>query len=195
MKAFIQTIFCLLILVSCNKKPKKSDVVSQNPKPVLIKIGYYPSFHQPAETIMNLNEKYLIFYSPTSYNPPPPAPPKKNGKHSIEEEREYKKYLYERSELKPFKSDLEKTDINRIENILKSFTADDFKDKDIFPGIDGMSVNIVILYSDGKLIQINPMNSPKPMQRELYNEVLDILLEKNTNENDSIIIGKIKEYH
>lgn len=38
------------------------------------------------------------------------------------------------------------------------------------------------------------MNVPNLKQRELYGEVLQILIEKNNNKNDSIILQKIKDY-
>ena len=85
MRTVIQIIFCFLILISCEKK--NSKIVEQKIEPILIKIGYYPTFHQPAETIINLKDNYLIFYSPTSYSPIPP-PPNEKGKSSREEEIE-----------------------------------------------------------------------------------------------------------
>ncbi|OCA78866.1 hypothetical protein BBH99_07170 [Chryseobacterium contaminans] len=194
MKKFTLLLFCLVLLSSCSKK---NDNKTEKPKPVLIKIGYYPTFHLPAETILNFNEKYLIFYSPVSYNPPPPPPPsKENGeKWSIEEKKEYLKYLDERPELQPFKINLSQNDIERIERISDSFTSEDFNDKDLKPAMDGMSTNIIILYSNGKLVQINPMNVPNEKQRALYGEVLDLLFEKNTHKNNSVILQKIKTYH
>ncbi|WP_353148695.1 hypothetical protein [Chryseobacterium sp.] len=184
-------LFCLILLFSCSKK--NNDDKTENPKPVLIKIGYYPTFHLPAETIINFNEKYLVFYSPVSYNLPPPA--KENGeKWSIEEKKEHQKYLDEMPELKPFKVNLSQNDIERIHRISDSFKSEDFNDKDLKPAMDGMSTNIIILYSDGKLVQINPMNAPNEKQRALYGEILDLLIEKNTNKNDAVILQKIKGY-
>ncbi|MDM1554435.1 MULTISPECIES: hypothetical protein [Chryseobacterium] len=195
MKSFTPLLFCLLFLFSCSKK--YNDNKTEKPQPVLIKIGYYPTFHLPAETIINFSEKYLIFYSPVSYNPPPPPPPlKENGqKWSIEEKKEHLKYIDERPELQPFKTNLSQNDIERIQRISDSFKSEDFNDKDLKPAMDGMSTNIIILYSNGKLIQINPMNAPNEKQRALYGEILDLLFEKNINKNNSVILQKIKTYH
>lgn len=194
MKNFTLLLFFLIILFSCSNK--NGDGKTEKPKPVLIKIGYYPTFHLPAETILNFTDKYLIFYSPVSYNPPPPPPSKENGeKWSTEEEREHLEYLNERPELQPFKIKLSKNDIERIQRISDSFQSEDFSDKDLKPAIDGMSTNIIIVYSNGKLVQINPMNAPNEKQRALYGEVLDLLIEKNTNKNDAVILQKIKGYH
>lgn len=193
MKNFTLLLFCIALLFSCNKKNDNNK--TEKPRPVLIKIGYYPTFHLPAETILNFNDKYLIFYSPVSYNPPPP-PSKENGeKWSIEEKQEHLEYINERPELQPFKIKLSNNDIERIQRISDSFKSEDLNDKDLKPAMDGMSTNIIILYSDGKLVQINPMNAPNEKQRALYREILDLLLEKNTNKNDSVILQKIKEYH
>lgn len=195
MKNVTLLLFCLILIFSCGRK--NNDNKTEKPKPVLIKIGYYPTFHLPAETILNFNEKYLIFYSPISYNPPPPPPPsKENGeKWSIEEEREHQEYLNERPELQPFKIELSQNDIERIQRISDSFKSEDFSDKNLKPAMDGMSTNIIILYSDGKLAQINPMNAPNEKQRALCKEILDLLIEKNTNKNDAVILQKIKGYH
>ncbi|MDG4654878.1 hypothetical protein [Chryseobacterium arthrosphaerae] len=195
MKNFTPLLFCLVLLFSCSKK--NSDNKTEKPKPVLIKIGYYPTFHLPAETILNFNEKYLIFYSPVSYTPPPPLPPlQENGeKWSTEEKMQHLEYLNERPELQPFKMTLSQNDINRIQRISGSFISEDFNDKDVKPPMDGMSTNIIILYSNGKLIQINPMNAPTEKQRALYTEILNLLIEKNTNKNDAVILQKIKGYH
>lgn len=193
MKNFAVIFFFFLLIFSCNKTNKEDEIT--RPKPALIKIGYYPTFHMSAETIINFNEKYLIFYSPAPYNPPPPPPPKeKGGKLNIEEKTEYKDYLSERPELQPFKIKLSENDIARIQRVSDSFKSEDFGDKNIKPGFDGMSTNIIILYSDGKLIQINPLNDPNEKQRALYTEILNLLIEKNTNNNDSIILQKIKGY-
>lgn len=195
MKNVTLLLFCLILLFSCGRK--NNDNKTEKPKPALIKIGYYPTFHLPAETILNFNEKYLIFYSPVSYNPPPPPPPSKENreKWSIEEEREHQEYLNERPELQPFKIELSQNDIERIQRISGSFKSEDFSDKNLKPAMDGMSTNIIILYSDGKLVQINPMNAPNEKQRALYKEILDLLIEKNTNKNDAVILQKIKGYH
>lgn len=192
MKNVTLLLFYLILLFSCERK--NNDNKTEKPKPVLIKIGYYPTFHLPAETILNFNEKYLIFYSPVSYNPPPPS--KENGeKWSIKEEREHQEYLNERPELQPFKIELSQNDIERIQRISDSFKSEDFSDKNLKPAMDGMSTNIIILYSNGKLVQINPMNAPNEKQRVLYKEILDLLIEKNTNKNDAVILQKIKGYH
>lgn len=72
--------------------------------------------------------------------------------------------------------------------------AGNFSDKNSTPAFDGMSTNIIILYSDEKVIQINPLNTRNERQRELYNEILNLIIEKHTNKNDSIILQKIKGY-
>lgn len=158
MKTIIQTILGFLLIISCNKKNEKINSLEVNP--VLIKIGYYPTFHQPAEVILNLNEKYLAFYSPSAYNPAPPPPPKKDGTFSQEEKEEYNEYLRERPELVPFKVNLSDVEISNIRKFVNSLKKEDFNDKDLHPGFDGMFTNIVIVNSDDKIIQINPMNDP-----------------------------------
>ena len=59
------------------------------------------------------------------------------------------------------------------------------------PTIDGMSINIVIAYSNEKIKQIRPLNNPTLKQEELYKEILNLLMLKNTDENNSIIIKNL----
>ncbi len=184
--------FLFLLLIACSKKNDK--ITTEEIHPVLLKIGYYPSFHQPAETIVNFNEKYLIFYNPKESIVEPPPPPMENGKEN-KEESNYKKYLAERPELVAFKVNLNEEDLNSIRNVISTFKADDFIDDKYITAIDGMSTNMIILLSDGKLIQINPFNQPNEKQRALYKKVLSILMEKNTNNNNSIILQKIENYN
>ena len=191
MRTVIQIIFCFLILISCEKK--NSKIVEQKIEPILIKIGYYPTFHQPAETIINLKDNYLIFYSPTSYSPIPP-PPNEKGKSSREEEIENNEFINERPKLNPFKINLTKTEIDGIKKISDSLKSEDFFDRNTTPAFDGMSTNIIVLYSNGNLAQINPLNGPNEKQRHLYKEILNLLIDKNTDKNDSIILQKINEY-
>lgn len=192
MKNILSVFFSFLLLIACSKKNDK--ITTEKIHPVLLKIGYYPSFHQSAETILNFNEKYLIFYSPNQDIIEPPPPPKENGKPS-KEQNKYKKYLDERPELLPFKASLTGEDLDRILNTISTFKREDFIDNYNSTAIDGMSTNMIILYSDGKLIQMNPLNNPNEKQKELYGEVLNIVMEKNTDKNNSIILQKIENYN
>ena len=193
MKTVIQTLFCLLLFYSCNNKTDKN--ITGNTKPTLIKIGYYPTFHQPAETILNFDEKYLIFYSPTLYNPAPPPPGENGLKLSEEEKLEYENYLAENPKLEAFETKIDDSEIKELEGIINSFTADDLNMSDIKPPNDGMSINILIRYSNGKVDEINPMNAPKENHRNLYGKILNLIISKNSNKNNSIILQRIKRYH
>lgn len=184
--------FLFLLLIACSKKNDK--ITTEKIHPVLLKIGYYPSFHQSAEIILNFNEKYLIFYSPKESIVEPPPPPMENGKEN-KEQSNYKKYLAERPELVAFKVNLNEEDLNSIRNVISTFKADDFIDDQYLTAIDGMSTNMIILLSDGKLIQMNPFNQPNEKQRVLYKKVLNILMEKNTDKNNAIILQKIENYN
>lgn len=192
MKYSLKMIIAVLFVLSCTKAEKK---LKAEPLPILLKMGYYPTFHAPAETILNLDEKYILFYSPTKYSHEPPPPPNLVHNLSLEQQKEnYQKYLQETPELKPFKADLSKTDIDRIKRVLKSFSNADFVDKEAIASLDGMMLNFVILYSNGILKQINPLNTANAKQAELSQAVLDLLTEKNSNKNDSIILQKLKGY-
>lgn len=190
----ISAIFYILILFfSCTKSEETKD--AEIIKPTLIKIGYYPTFHQSAETIVNLNEKYILFYSPVSYIPEPFPEPNKNEEEDSQRRVEHKKYLAERPKLVPFQAVLNEKDVENINIILSNFSKDDFIDDEFGVGIDGMSTNIIIYYSDGKIVQINSITTPKENQYRLYSEILNILKVKNKSENNTVILDKIIGYH
>src|SRR5690606_14346387 len=125
----------------------------------------------------------------------PPPPPRKDGKISQKEKDQYNEYLRERPELVPFKVNLYDIEIANIRKFVNTFKKEDYNDKNLKPNFDGMYTNIVIVNSDSNLIQINPMNDPNAMQSELYSRILQLLIDKNTNKNDSIILQKIQGYH
>ena len=136
----------------------------------------------------------MLFYNPKE-NIIKPGPPPRENREVSKEQNQYKKYLEERPELVPFKINLDEEDLNRIRNVISTFKEEDFKTEKDFTAIDGMSTNMIILFSDGKLTQINPFNQPGDKQRALYIEVLTILMEKNTDKNNSIILQKIRNYN
>ena len=59
MKKILFILFTLMLLLSCNNKVKEN--IQEEPVPILIMVGYYPTFHQSIETIIDL--KANIFYS------------------------------------------------------------------------------------------------------------------------------------
>ena len=65
-KLFVFCFSLLLVFISCDNKTTKK--IENSATANLIKIGFYPAnAGQSAETILNLKEKYLIFYSPEAY--------------------------------------------------------------------------------------------------------------------------------
>lgn len=65
MKKILFILFTLMLLLSCNNKVKEN--IQEEPVPILIAVGYYPTFHQSIETIIDLKSKYILFYSPDSF--------------------------------------------------------------------------------------------------------------------------------
>ncbi|MCL1678033.1 hypothetical protein M2T92_03265 [Elizabethkingia miricola] len=188
MKKILFILFTLMLLLSCNNKVKEN--IQEESVPILIAVGYNPTFHQSIETIIDLKDKYILFYSSNSFLSEPPPPPAKNKEHYREEKNKYQQYLAMHPKPIPFKTPIEEKDIQKIKEILNSFQKEDFDDKDT-PTIDGMSINIVIAYSNEKIKQIRPLNNPTLKQEELYKEILNLLMLKNTDENNSIIIKNL----
>ncbi|CAM3694453.1 hypothetical protein I6H88_19930 [Elizabethkingia bruuniana] len=188
MKKILFILFTLMFLLSCNNKIKEN--IQEDPVPILIAVGYYPTFHQSIETIIDLKGKYILFYSPNSFLPEPPPPPSKNKEHYQEEKNKHQQYLAMHPKPIPFKTSIEEKDMQKIKEILNSFQKEDFEDKDMLT-IDGMFINIVIAYSNDEIKQIRPLNNPTLKQEELYKEILNLLMSKNTNENNSIIIQNL----
>ncbi|AQW89225.1 hypothetical protein HZP42_18650 [Elizabethkingia anophelis] len=188
MKKILFILFTLMLLLSCNNKVKEN--IQEEPVPILIAVGYYPTFHQSIETIIDLKSKYILFYSPGSFLLEPPPPPSKNKELYQEEKNKYQQYLAMHPKPIPFKTSIEEKDIQKVREILNSFQKEDFDDKDT-PTIDGMSINIVVVYSNDKIKQMRPLNNPTLKQEELYKEILNLLMLKNTDKNNSIIIKNL----
>lgn len=84
-KLFLMANIILLSLVSCEK--------SEKVEPVLVRVFYTPSFHNPAEIIIDLKGKTLMFFSPYEVELPPPLSHRFN---SEEDSLSYQKYISER---------------------------------------------------------------------------------------------------
>ncbi|MCL1668582.1 hypothetical protein M2T82_10960 [Elizabethkingia ursingii] len=186
MKKIIFIFSTLLFLLSCDNKV--SERTKEEPAPILITVGYYPTFHQHVETTVNLKDKYILFYSPNAFLPEPP--PRKNREDNQEKEIKYQQYLAMHPKPTPFKTSIEEKDVRRIKKILNDFQKEDFENKDL-PAIDGISLNIIIAYSNDMVKQIKPLNDPTSKQQELYKEILNLLMSKNTDENNSIVIQNL----
>ena len=95
-------------------------------------------------------------------------------------------------------------EIQEIRAIISSFSEQDVEEKpnsnkklseenEFIPQIDGLTVNIMIDYSDGKIIQINPVVKPKI--KEFYQKIIHLLLIKNKEKNNQKILSKIEKYN
>ena len=192
--------FCfslLLVFISCDNKNTKK--IENSATANLIKIGFYPATDgQPAETILNLKEKYLVFYSPEAYyrEIPPPS--------EISSVKTYNELISENPKLIPFRAEMTDKEIQEIRAIISSFIEQDVEEKpnsnknlseenEFIPQIDGLTVNIMIDYSDGKIIQINPIVKPKI--KEFYQKIIHLLSIKNKEKNNQKILSKIEKYN
>ena len=196
-KIFVLCFSLLLFFISCdNKNPKK---IENSATANLIKIGFYPATDgQPAETILNLKEKYLVFYSPEAYYHEIP-PPSETG-----QVKTYNELISENPKLIPFRAEMTDKEIQEIRVIISSFSEQDIEkepnsnkklseENEFIPQIDGLTVNILIDYSDGKIIQINPV--VKPRIKEFYQKIIHLLLIKNKEKNNQKILSKIEKYN
>ena len=196
-KLFVFCFSLLLVFISCDNKTTKK--IENSTTANLIKIGFYPATDgQPAETILNLKEKYLVFYSPEAYyhEIPPPS--------EISSVKTYNELISENPKLIPFRAEMTDKEIQEIRAIIYSFIEQDVEEKpnsnknlseenEFIPQIDGLTVNIMIDYSDGKIIQINPVVKPKI--KEFYQKIIHLLSIKNKEKNNQKILSKIEKYN
>jgi len=188
----------LLVFISCDNKTTKKNENSATAN--LIKIGFHPANdEQRAETILNLKEKYLVFYSPEAYyhETPPPS--------EISLVKTYNELISENLKLIPFRAKMTDKEIQEIRAIISSFSEQNIEkekpnsnkklseENEFIPQIDGLTVNILIDYSDGKIIQINPVVKPKI--KEFYQKIIHLLLIKNKEKNNQKILFKIEKYN
>ena len=197
-KLFVFYFSLLLVFISCDNKTTKK--IENSTTANLIKIGFYPANDgQPAETILNLKEKYLVFYSPETYYHETPPPSETSSVKT------YNELISENSKLIPFRAKMTDKEIQEIRAIISSFSEQDIEkekqnsnkelseENEFIPQIDGLTVNIMIDYSDGKIIQINPV--VKPRIKEFYQKIIHLLLIKNKEKNNQKILSKIEEYN
>ena len=192
--------FCfslLLVFISCDNKTTKK--IENSATANLIKIGFYPAnAGQPAETLLNLKEKYLVFYSPEAYYHEIPPPSETSWIKT------YNELISENLKLIPFRAEMTDKEIQEIRAIISSFSEQNVEEKpnsnkklseenEFIPQIDGLTVNIMIDYSDGKIIQINPV--VKPRIKEFYQKIIHLLLIKNKEKNNQKILFKIEKYN
>ena len=196
-KLFVFCFSLLLVFISCDNKNTKK--IENSATANLIKIGFYPAnAGQPAETILNLKEKYLVFYSPEAYyhEIPPPS--------ETSRVKTYNELISENPKLIPFRAEMTDKEIQEIRAIISYFSEQDIEEKpnpnkelseenEFIPQIDGLTVNIMIDYSDGKIIQINPV--VKPRIKEFYQKIIHLLLIKNKEKNNQKILSKIEKYN
>ena len=168
-----------LILSSCTQK--------QESKPRFLKITYYPTFNQSVEGIVNFTEKYLVVNNPSADIPPPF--PFKTDLSEEENERIYMEYKNKNRVLEPFFSNLSNEESEKLEKIISGFKDDDFKDPNI-RGIDGTAMVFLIIYSNGKIVQIRPGNSPNQNQKYLSDELMKIIIAKNKSELNKLILER-----
>ena len=197
-KLFVFCFYLLLVFISCNNK--KTKKIENSATANLIKIGFYPAnAGQPAETILNLKEKYLVFYSPEAYyHEIPPL-------SETSQVKTYNELISENPKLIPFRAEMTDKEIQEIRAIISSFSEQNIKEEkpnsnknlseenEFIPQIDGLTVNIMIDYSDGKIIQINPV--VKPRIKEFYQKIIHLLLIKNKEKNNQKILFKIEKYN
>lgn len=196
-KLFVFYFYLLLVFISCDNKTTKK--IENSTTANLIKIGFYPATDgQPAETILNLKEKYLVFYSPEAYYHETPPPSETSSVKT------YNELISENPKLIPFRAEMTDKEIQEIRAIISSFSEQYIEEKpnsnkelseenEFIPQIDGLTVNIMIDYSDGKIIQINPVI--KPRIKEFYQKIIHLLLIKNKEKNNQKILSKIEEYN
>ena len=196
-KLFVFCFTLLLVFISCDNKNTKK--IENSATANLIKIGFYPvTGGQPAETILNLKEKYLVFYSPEAYyhEIPPPS--------ETSQVKTYNELISENPNLIPFRAEMTNKEIQEIRVIISSFSEQDIEkepnsnkklseENEFIPQIDGLTVNILIDYSDGKIIQINPVVKPKI--KEFYQKIIHLLLIKNKEKNNQKILSKIEKHN
>lgn len=188
----------LLVFISCDNKTTKKNENSATAN--LIKIGFHPANdEQRAETILNLKEKYLVFYSPEAYyhETPPPS--------EISLVKTYNELISENLKLIPFRAKMTDKEIQEIRATISSFSKQNVEEEkpnsnkklseenEFIPQIDGLTVNILIDYSDGKIIQINPVVKPKI--KEFYQKIIHLLLIKNKEKNNQKILFKIEKHN
>ncbi|MEC5395457.1 hypothetical protein [Bergeyella sp. RCAD1439] len=177
MKTILNFIFsAFFAVISCHPAPQATIEEF-----TLLRIGFYPTNHSPSETLLNLSEKYILFFSPTNEAPPPPITTNETQKS------------HQEHKLKPFKANLDDHQIHKVKSLLARFNQDDFKALPSPPN-DSLWTNFLIIDSQNKIIEINPRHSANEKQKELYTLILELLVEVNPNKENKAYFDTLKAY-
>ncbi|SMC50135.1 hypothetical protein [Moheibacter sediminis] len=190
---FFVFVLTLTFVMGCENSEKKEAIIidkTQN-HPVFIKLGLYPSFDQPAEVLINLEERYLLVYNASPY-----VYEKLNqaGGHDKIVDKQFSLSSKGNYSIVPFHSKLSIDEVNPIIQLINGFSAKDYEVDLSKVMFDGMCYSYQILYSNNEFKEINPMNIPNKKQFQLSEMIIDLALDKNQNDTNDSILGIVKGY-
>jgi len=171
----------LIVLVSfllfgCTENVKNVENSNQKQKEKFqyslrsFNIGVYPSFHKPVEVLIDFDDNYLCVYTPQLYVDP-------NDKT-----------------VEAFMTTIEDADLLKIDNLIKSFSHEDFKNpnyEEVYT--DGLSLEALFVFSNQTLQKVSTTNNFKEKYKNLYEMILEIVLKYNKSKSNEKLIEEIVE--
>ena len=178
MNQIIPILIILFSFVSCkqNNKVESREISTEYE---LIQIQFFPAFHSLSMLTYDLNKNKILFQRIGT-----------RDKFDIVEVSSNEEKIVEI--FSPKTSYYIVDSLNSIilkDSILKQFTEDDFKDKEI-PCNDGILTTIIITKTDNIVKDIELSNSKTPKQNNLILKLIEVC---QINETDSLNLNYLKE--
>ena len=162
---------------------KQSTHYLKDKNPEILTFIFQPSLNHNTQVTINFDKNYLTFTNIYPFNSEPPPPPKKNG--------EKISYTVEKA-IKPFLSTLTNNEKTIIKNIVNKLIETDYNEiKGTYT--DGTSYHFSIVF--GKQLKVGYISDDKTVnQRNLIEEILNLVIKKNQYEENLPILSYYQNY-
>lgn len=162
---FILCVLCSLF-IGCKKIEVQDNIYESIDKGNQIKniiIEFYPCFHESSIVFFDMRDNTALFKSSGFI-------------YSIEGDSAHEEY--ERELIKPISYKLDKINYSFLKDSIQ-FTDDDFVNMKDSVAIDGISLNVIYLFEDGKMIDIDLVKSWTNNHQRLIELLIDGAIASN----------------
>lgn len=163
------------------KRQNPFKLTDKNPE--LLTFIFQPSLKPNTEVIINFEKNYMTFKNIYAFNPEPPPPPKMN--------EEISNYSVEKP-IRPYFATITNEEKTVIKNIVNKLSETDYNEIE-GTYTDGTSYHFNIVF--GKQLKVGYISDDKTVnQRNLIEEILNLVIKKNQYEENFPILSYYQNY-